>query len=47
MDLLSEILQTVKLRGIVYFHAGFQSPWGMEIPAGQFANYHIVTDGEC
>ncbi|MCP4984365.1 MAG: AraC family transcriptional regulator [Gammaproteobacteria bacterium] len=47
MDLLSEILQTVNLRGIVYFHAGFQSPWGMEIPAGQFANYHIVTDGEC
>jgi len=47
MDLLSEILQIVKLRGIVYFHAGFQSPWGMEIPAGQFANYHIVTDGEC
>lgn len=47
MDLLSEILQIVKLRGIVYFHARFQSPWGMEIPAGQFANYHIVTDGEC
>ena len=47
MDLLSEILQTVKLRGTVYFHARFQSPWGMEIPAGQFANYHIVTAGEC
>ncbi len=47
MDLLSEILQIVKLRGIIYFHARFQSPWGMEIPAGQFANYHIVTEGEC
>ncbi len=47
MDLLSEVLQAVKLRGIVYFHARFQSPWGMQIPAGQFANYHIVTDGEC
>lgn len=47
MDLLSDILLTVKLRGIVYFHARFQSPWGMEIPAGQFANYHIVTEGEC
>ncbi len=47
MDLLSDILQTVKLRGAVYFHARFQSPWGMKIPAGQFANYHIVTDGKC
>ena len=47
MDLLSEILQTVKLRGTVYFHARFQSPWGMKIPSGQYANYHIVTDGEC
>jgi len=47
MDLLSEILQTVKLRGTIYFHARFQSPWGMQIPAGQFANYHIVTDGQC
>ncbi len=47
MDLLSEILQTVKLRGTVYFHARFQSPWGMEIPAGEFANYHIVTGGQC
>ena len=47
MDLFSEILQAVKLRGTVYFHAGFQSPWGMKIPAGQYANYHIVTSGEC
>jgi len=47
MDLLSDILQTVKLRGTVYFHARFQSPWGMKIPSGQYANYHIVTDGEC
>jgi len=47
MDLLSEIMQTVKLRGTVYFHARFHSPWGMQIPAGQFANYHIVTEGAC
>lgn len=47
MDLLTEILQSVKLRGTVYFHACFHSPWGMEMPAGQFANYHIVTGGEC
>lgn len=47
MDLFSEILQVVQLRGTVYFHARFQPPWGMAIPAGRYANYHLVTDGEC
>lgn len=47
MDILSDILQTMKLRGTVYFRASFHAPWGMEIPTGQFANFHIVTDGSC
>ncbi|MCZ6666298.1 MAG: AraC family transcriptional regulator [Gammaproteobacteria bacterium] len=47
MDILSDILQSMKLRGTVYFRASFHAPWGMEIPAGQFANFHIVTDGSC
>ena len=47
MDLLSQVLEIVKLRGTLYFHARFQSPFGMQIPRGQFANYHVVTDGEC
>ncbi len=47
MDILSDILRTLKLRGTVYFHASFQAPWGMNIPAGEFANFHIVTEGTC
>ncbi len=47
MDLFSEILQAVQLRGTVYFHARFQPPWGMAIPAGRYANYHLVTGGSC
>ncbi len=47
MDILSDILRTLKLRGTVYFHASFHAPWGMKIPAGEFANFHIVTDGIC
>ena len=47
MDLLSEILEIVKLRGTIYFHARFQSPWGMQVPPGRSANFHIVTDGQC
>lgn len=47
MDLFSEILKTIKLHGTVYFHAHFHAPWGMEIPQGEFSNYHIVTSGCC
>ncbi len=47
MDILADILRALKLRGTVYFHARFHSPWGMRIPRGQFANFHIVTDGMC
>ena len=47
MDALSDILQTLRLRGTVYFHARFHAPWGMRIPDGQIANFHLVTDGVC
>lgn len=47
MDLLSDILQTLKLRGTLYFQASFHAPWGMKIPQGAFANFHIVTSGSC
>lgn len=47
MDILADVLQTMKLRGTVYFRASFHAPWGMDIAAGQFANFHIVTDGSC
>ena len=47
MDLFSEILQTISLRGTIYFHARFCSPWGMEMRQGEYANYHIVTSGSC
>jgi AraC family transcriptional activator of mtrCDE len=47
MDLLTDVLSTLRLRGTVYFHADFHSPWGMDIKGGQFANFHIVTAGQC
>ena len=47
MDILSEVLQTMKLQGTLYFDAKFQAPWGMSILQGEYANFHIVTDGEC
>ncbi len=47
MDLLTDILTVLRLHGTVYFHADFHSPWGMDIKGGQYANFHIVTAGQC
>ncbi len=47
MDVLTEVLRAVRLRGTVYFHAEFRAPWGMNIKGGKFANFHIVVDGDC
>ena len=47
MDTLSSILNKVKLSSAVYFKSDFSSPWGMDIPKGPFAQFHIVTRGSC
>ena len=47
MDVLSDTLQTLKLKAVMYFHANFRAEWGMEIPKGKYANFHIVTSGYC
>jgi AraC-like DNA-binding protein len=47
MDVLSDILSKVKLASVVYFKSDFSEPWGMEIPKGPFAQFHIVTKGQC
>lgn len=47
MDVLSDVLQTMRLRGTAYFHAVFRAPWGMDINGGSVANFHLVTEGRC
>jgi len=47
MDVLSDILSKVKLTSAVYFKSDFSEPWGMDIPQGPFAQFHIVTKGQC
>ena len=32
MDLLSDILAVMKLRGTLYFRTAFTAPWGIEVP---------------
>lgn len=47
MDVLSDILQSVQLRGSVYFSTCFCSPWGLEIEKTDNASFHIIEQGEC
>jgi AraC-like DNA-binding protein len=57
MDAFSEILATVKLKGAMFFHAEFSSPWKLSSPASRdlapalapgaphLIIYHLVVEG--
>ena len=47
MDVLSDVLTTLRLRGTVYFQADFGAPWGMDIKGDAVANFHLVVQGSC
>jgi AraC family transcriptional regulator, activator of mtrCDE len=48
VDVLSDIVDLVRLRGVLYFDAEFRPPWGVTVPAFQkVARYHFVTRGHC
>lgn len=46
MDVLSEILSAVKLKGSLYFRTEFSPPWGLRVPAMEsVARFHVLTRG--
>lgn len=47
MDTLSDVLNLMRLRGCVYFLRDFAAPWGMEMPDGPYAQFHMITRGRC
>jgi len=47
MDVVSDILQKIKLSSAIYFKSNFSAPWGMKIPKGPYAQFHMVTKGSC
>lgn len=47
MDVVSDVLEKVKLSSTVYFKSKFSTPWGMDVPKGPFAQFHMVTQGQC
>jgi len=48
MDLLDEILNTLALKGALYFRTDFGAPWSVTVPdLPQAARFHLVVQGEC
>lgn len=47
MDVLSDILRALRLKGSLYFTTEFTRPWGLRVPAlANVARFHLVTRGE-
>ena len=48
LDLLSDILMRLSLRGTLYFRTSFTEPWGVKVPAfSNVARFHYVHRGAC
>ncbi len=47
MDVLSDVLSQVRLKGSIFLHAEFHAPWGLDIPKDHVAILHIITAGVC
>ncbi len=48
MDLLSDILVHLRLKGTLYFRTSFTSPWSVAVPSyREVARFHCVHKGRC
>ena len=48
MDVLSDILDSVRLKGSLYFSTEFRPPWGLRVPKFlNVARFHLVMQGTC
>jgi AraC family transcriptional regulator, activator of mtrCDE len=48
IDILSDIFDTIRLGGTLYFRTDFSPPWAITVPAyAQAARFHLVIQGHC
>ncbi|MXN66568.1 helix-turn-helix domain-containing protein [Stappia sp. GBMRC 2046] len=48
MDVLNDILDTLNLKGALYFRTDFSDPWSVTVPdLYQAARFHLVVQGHC
>jgi AraC-like DNA-binding protein len=46
-DLLSEVLQDLRLTQASYGRSEFRAPWGLELPYQDGVRFHFMVEGEC
>lgn len=48
MDIIRDIVNTLRLRGNLYFRTDLSDPWGVFVPAEpNIARFHVVISGSC
>jgi AraC-like DNA-binding protein len=47
MDALSKILESIKLKGVVYRKFEVTAPWGIDLPKSQFLQFWKLLEGSC
>ncbi len=47
MDVLSDVLQSIRLEGSVFFRSALARPWGMSCPENDTPLFHLVLFGHC
>lgn len=47
-DILSDIFDTIRLRGTLYFRTDYAAPWAVTVPSYQQAvRFHLMVEGRC
>lgn len=46
-DVLSDVMEQVRLEGTVYFSAELHAPWGIAVERKGRAPFYVVTEGSC
>ena len=47
MEVLSDILRSMRVQGSVYFCDHLKAPWSIEFKDTTSASFHLVRRGEC
>lgn len=47
MDVLTDLIDALRLRGTAYCRTELTAPWGMVLPASDLAHFHVIQQGTC
>jgi AraC-like DNA-binding protein len=45
MDVLTDVLNTVRVSAACQGRLEFGAPWGVQVPAGEYSKFHVVIEG--